>query len=191
MTCPDIMESMHSARYLILSSLFFRKKILTNFCHRGVSLDWEEFQEDSFKLTSEATHFTEEDIQLSPGSVEEVIREIEGCSFSEKPGELLEGRENVIEDINDEEEESPGAQGEIEETSAALKKLLTTPTKGFSQLVFNASVPQDDLTRIEDEELMPNLSPIKFYHKDQKRFESLDHSLSDDPGMSSFRKKKG
>ena len=89
MTCPDIMESMHSARYLILSSLFFRKKILTNFCHRGVSLDWEEFQEDSFKLTSEATHFTEEDIQLSPGSVEEVIREIEGCSFSDKAGELL------------------------------------------------------------------------------------------------------
>ena len=44
---------------------------------RGVSLDWEEFQEDSFKLTSEATHltnFTEEDIQLSPGSMEEVIR---------------------------------------------------------------------------------------------------------------------
>ena len=57
-----------------LSLLFFRKKILKSFCHRGVSLDWEEFQEDSFKLTSEATHFTEEDIQLSPGSVEEVIR---------------------------------------------------------------------------------------------------------------------
>ena len=73
----------------------------------------------------------------------------------------------------------------MEETSAALKKLLTTPTKGFSQLVFNESVPhkQEDF---EDEELMPNLSPIKFYHKDQSRFESLDHSLSDDPGIKTY-----
>ena len=112
-----------------------------------------------------------------------IIREIEGCSFSDQPGELFEGRENIIQENDD--EESQGAQGEIEETSAALKKLLTTPTKGFSQLVFNESVPQDEVIKIgnEDEELMPNLSPIKFYHKDQRRFESLDHSLSDDPGI--------
>ena len=52
--------------------------------------------------------------------------------------------------------------------------------------MFNESVPQDEVIKIgnEDEELMPNLSPIKFYHKDQRRFESLDHSLSDDPGIS-------
>ena len=118
------------------------------------------------------------------------FREIEGCSFSDKPGEMFEGRENVNPDNNND-EESPGAQGEIDESSAALKKLLTTPTKGFSQLVFNESVPQDELTRIGDEELMPNLSPIKFYHKDQKRFESLDHSLSDDPGMPGYGEEKG
>ena len=119
------------------------------------------------------------------------FREIEGCSFSDKPGELFEGRENIIQENDD--KESPGAQGEIEETSAALKKLLTTPTKGFSQLVFNESVPQDEVIKIgnEDEELMPNLSPIKFYHKDQRRFESLDHSLSDDPGISQDTMLKG
>ena len=180
--------------------------ILTSICFRGVSLDWEEFQEDSFKLTSEPTHFTEENIEISPCSVEEVIRcdyqelggdnpdnlviirEIEGCSFPDTPGELFEGREIVIQQNDDEEEESPSAQGEMEETSSAIKKLLTTPTKGFSQLVFNESVPRSEVNKDEyagdeDEELMPNLSPIKFYQKDQKRFESLEYSLSDDPGM--------
>ena len=169
-------------------------------------MDWEEFQEDSFKLTSGPSHLTEEDMQMSPCSVEDVIRyeyqelcgdnpdnpdiirEIEGCSFPDTPRELFGGREIVLQQ-NDDEEQSPGAQGEIEETSTALKKLLTTPTKGFSQLVFNESISQSEVNNKqayvgdEDEELMPNLSPIKFYQKDQRRFESLDHTLSDDPGM--------
>ena len=117
--------------------------------------------------------------------MEEVIREIEGCSFPDPPQELFEGREIVIE------EEGDTQSHHGEERSETLKKLLTTPTKGFSQLVFNASVPQSELKQLEDihledEDLLPDLTPIKFYHQDQKIFESLDLTLSHVPGMQSY-----
>ena len=75
---------------------------------------------------------------------------------------------------------------EIEETSEALKKLLNTPTKGFSQLVFNEQSQHDihsviKMSSIDDasddnEDDIPSLSPIK-----SKTNESHNYTLSEIP----------
>merc|ERR1712012_131771 len=108
-TGADIMESVHSVR--------------------GVSLDWDEFNETSVLARVEL--FTKhEDIE------ESVSDEIQ---------------EEADDDDNDDESE-------------ALKKLLNTPTKAFSQIVFSESVSfsnnQQQSDNHSDDDL-PNLSPIK------------------------------
>ena len=138
---------------------------------RGISLDWEEFQ-DSRQLeeTMEMTNI-ETDIASA-------LRDIED-SFSDIKEEKNSSNDNSYSE-------------EIEETSAALKKLLDTPTKGFSQLVFNVTnkasgsgdnakaVPEEDQeivrqvvqktrdVRLSEEQDdsdadIPNLSPIKLF----------------------------
>ena len=139
---------------------------------RGISLDWEEFQ-DSRQLeeTMEMTNI-ETDIASA-------LRDIED-SFSD------------IKEEKDNSNDNSYSSEEIEQTSAALKKLLDTPTKGFSQLVFNVTnkpsgsgdnanaVPREDddlvsqdvqktrdvrLSEEQDESDadIPNLSPIKLF----------------------------
>jgi len=140
---------------------------------RGVSLVWEEFQ-DSRQL--------EETLEISniETDIASALRSIEDGSSDNQQDK--EGR-----NVNDN-----SYCEEIEETSAALKKLLDTPTKGFSQLVFNVTnkasgdnnntVPYDteeilisqveaktrhvklseELDDLDDE--IPNLSPIKLFN---------------------------
>ena len=103
--------------------------------------------------------------------------------------------EDSFSDIKEEKDNSNDnsySSEEIEQTSAALKKLLDTPTKGFSQLVFNVTnkpsgsgdnanavpIEDDDLVsqdvqktrdvRLSEEQDesdadIPNLSPIKLF----------------------------
>ena len=130
---------------------------------RGVSLDWEEFQ-DSRQL--------EETLEI-PNIETDIATVLKGIdeSFSDETEEAANGNSDTLSE-------------DIEETSAVIKKLLDTPTKSFSKLVFNltnkASVPsgsdeiisslvevdtnQVELSEEQDEndEYVPNLSPIKF-----------------------------
>ena len=85
--------------------------------------------------------------------------------------------EEVSEDVAEEKHDDV-----IEETTAALHRLLDTPTKGFSQLVFNESVasskhvkslPQQE--NISEDEL-PDLSPIKHHQQSLHQHQSLDNN---------------
>ena len=134
-------------------------------------------------------------LQLSPDSVEKVLQEIE--SSNEKLGRVEaghdteeeegvagegQGRESPVEDDLED-------VGDIEETTAALKRLLNTPTKGFSQLVFNDSVPVnlttelENLSSMEDNDYLPSLSPIKHVTNPLEEFEKQNLTLSDIPGQ--------
>ena len=134
-------------------------------------------------------------LQLSPDSVEKVLQEIE--SSSEKLARVEAGHDTVEEEGAAEDgqgRESPVKDGledvgDIEETTAALKRLLNTPTKGFSQLVFNDSVPVnlttdlENLSSMEDNDYLPSLSPIKHVTNPLEEFEKQNLTLSDIPGQ--------
>jgi len=85
--------------------------------HRGpgVSLDWEEF-EDSQDETI---------LEVSTTNVENRIKDANLHDTTD--GDIIEGDSDVT---------------QIEDSSTAIQKLLDTPTKGFSQLVFNVSNKQ-------------------------------------------------
>jgi len=136
----------------------------------GVSLDWEEFQ-DSRQL--------EETLEIS--NIEtDIAAALRDISVDENSSVDKEEEGNINNNL---------FSDEIEETSAVIKKLLDTPTKSFSKLVFNVtskasgdndiSVPSDDIisSQVDDvnskqveiseeqddiDEDIPNLSPIKF-----------------------------
>ena len=80
---------------------------------------------------------------------------------------------------------------EIEETSAALKKLLDTPTKGFSQLVFNvtnkASGSGDNTNAVvpgEDDEIVSQVAQMP---RDVRLSEEQDDSDADIPNLSPIK----
>ena len=152
---------------------------------RGVSLDWEEFQDcRQFEDTLEISNI-ETDIASALRGIQE--------SFSDNKEE-------------DEKENTTSYIEEIEETSAALKKLLDTPTRGFSQLVFNVTnkpsgdniVPDEIIscqlehkTRHvnlsedhEDFDEIPNLSPIKLLKNQNVAHSNSNEFLSDFIGNS-------
>ena len=161
-------------------------------------------EEDNQEVGSNNLHLGDNDnndesvatniLQLSPDSVEKVLQEIE--SSNEKLARVEAGHDTVEEEVAEENQgrESPGEDdledvGDIEETTAALKRLLNTPTKGFSQLVFNDSVPVnlntelENLSSMEDNDYLPSLSPIKHVTNPLEEFEKQNLTLSDIPGQ--------
>ena len=162
-------------------------------------------EEDNQEVGSNNLHLGDNDnndesvvtniLQLSPDSVEKVLQEIE--SSNEKLARVEAGQ--GTEEEEDEAEEGQGREspveddledvGDIEETTAALKRLLNTPTKGFSQLVFNDSVPAnlttdlENLSSMEDNDYLPSLSPIKHVTNPLEEFEKQNLTLSDIPGQ--------
>ena len=161
-------------------------------------------EEDNQEVGSNNLHLEDNDnndesvatnmLQLSPDSVEKVLQEIESSSgklarveaghdtAEEGVAEEGQGRESPVEDDLED-------VGDIEETTAALKRLLNTPTKGFSQLVFNDSVPVnlttelENLSSMDDNDYLPSLSPIKHVTNPLEEFEKQNLTLSDIPGQ--------
>lgn len=85
----------------------------------GVSLDWEEFQDSQDEVTLDV-------------SSEDINHTIEASAFSENGS-------NVIKTPHDSPDSSCNDLEALTEPSEAIKKLLDTPTKAFSQIVFNVS----------------------------------------------------
>ena len=161
-------------------------------------------EEDNQEVGSNNLHLGDNDnndesvatniLQMSPDSVEKVLQEIE--SSGGKVARVEAGHDTEEEEVAEEDQgrESPVEDdledvGDIEETTAALKRLLNTPTKGFSQLVFNDSVPVnlttelENLSSMEDNDYLPSLSPIKHVTNPLEEFEKQNLTLSDIPGQ--------
>jgi len=85
----------------------------------GISLDWEEFQDSQDEATLE---ISEEDIDHA----------IKGAEFPQNAGKAVETPQDSPDSTTIEGDSSV-------DPSSAIKKLLDTPTKGFSQIVFNVS----------------------------------------------------
>jgi len=127
---PSIHESIHSAR--------------------GVSLDWEEFQ-DSSKLCDATSDSLSIVLERYPTTNSDSEAEVNKSDSPEDIGKVVNA------DIGKVLEE------DIEKTTGALFKLLNTPTKGFSQIVFNDSVNHNKNIHsesISEDEDLPSLSPI-------------------------------
>jgi len=107
----------------------------------GVSLDWEEFQDSQDESTLE---------------VEEMNHTIEARVFSQNTNSVVD-----IESAQDSPDSGSNSnEAELSpEPSSAIKKLLDTPTKAFSQIVFNVSnKPSGDSDESRAEEFIDKVS---------------------------------
>jgi len=107
----------------------------------GISLDWEEFQDSQDESTLE---------------VQEINHTIEARVFSQNTTsvDVIEGAQDSPDSVSNSNdvESSP-------EPSSAIQKLLDTPTKAFSQIVFNVSnKPSGDSDESRTEEFIDKVS---------------------------------
>lgn len=107
----------------------------------GISLDWEEFQDSQDESTLE---------------VQEMNHTIEARVFSQNTTsvDVIEGAQDSPDSVSNSNdvESSP-------EPSSAIQKLLDTPTKAFSQIVFNVSnKPSGDSDESRTEEFIDKVS---------------------------------
>jgi len=107
----------------------------------GISLDWEEFQDSQDETTLEA---------------EEMNHTIEARVFSQNTSSVVEteGAQDSPDSVS-----NSNDMGSSPEPSSVIKKLLDTPTKAFSQIVFNVSnKPSGDSDESRAEEFIDKVS---------------------------------